>query len=143
MPPSVLPTGVTRYDPERAHGYYVLFDGRNADSFLIDMNGTEINHWPYSGFPVEMIDPDLADGVRGRILAQKEPGIFENETLIELDWNGTIVWEWGRKSAPAARRDRYMIWHGCRMGTHSFWQERTGSCRDYPIDRSATGRSTR
>ena len=98
MPPSVLPTGVTRYDPERAHGCYVLFDGRNADSFLIDMNGTEINRWPYSGFPVEMIDPDLADGVRGRILAQKEPGIFQNETLIELDWNGTIVWEWGEKA---------------------------------------------
>ena len=32
-----------------------------------------------------------------------------------------------------------MTKHGCRTVTHSFWQERTGSCRDYPIDRSATG----
>lgn len=106
MPPSIFPTGVTRYDPGRAHGCYVLYDGRNADAFLIDMNGNVVNRWPYSGFPVEMIDPDLIDAARGRIFAQKGPQIFDNDTLVELDWDGSIVWEWGEKAPGGkARQD--------------------------------------
>jgi hypothetical protein len=100
--PSVFPTGVTLYDPDKAYNSYVLFDGRDNRSYLIDMNGRDVKTWGYSGFPVEMIDPALAGGERGRILAQKEPDNYANKTIIELDWTGRIVWEWGPK-APGGR----------------------------------------
>jgi hypothetical protein len=82
----------------------VIFDGRDGRSRLIDMNGTEVKVWPYSGFPSEMIDPKVNGGKRGHIFAQTEgtgghgPAMFNNKTLAELDWNGKIVWEWGAKA---------------------------------------------
>jgi hypothetical protein len=102
MPPSIFPTGVTIYFPERAYSSYVLFDGRDGKSYLIDMNGNDVKRWNYTGFPVEMIDPKLARGKLGHVFVQKEPDIFANETLLELDWNGKVVWEWGEK-APAGK----------------------------------------
>ncbi|MBW2066319.1 MAG: ArsR family transcriptional regulator, partial [Deltaproteobacteria bacterium] len=62
MPPTIFPTGVTIYDPDKAHNCYVLFDGRDGRSYLIDMNSNEVNTWPYKGFPTEMIDPAFNEG---------------------------------------------------------------------------------
>jgi len=98
MPPSVFPTGVTIYEPGKAFNCYVLFDGREQKSYLIDMNGNDVHVWNYRGFPAEMIDPALNQGRHGHVFAQKEPDIFANETLLELDWEGTIVWQWGEKA---------------------------------------------
>lgn len=81
MPPTVFPKGVTIYKPEKAYNCFVLFDGRDSKSYLIDMNGRDIKIWNYSGFPVEMIDPRLAHGERGHVFVQKEPDMFANETL--------------------------------------------------------------
>jgi hypothetical protein len=100
--PSVFPTGVTIYDPTKAWSGFVLFDGRDERSYLIDMNGRDVHTWRYSGFPVEMIDPALNSGRRGHVLLQKEPNNYENHTLLELDWEGNVVWEWGTK-APGGR----------------------------------------
>lgn len=100
--PSVYPTGVTFYEPDRAYNGYVLFDGRDERSYLIDMNGNDVHTWPHSGFPVEMIDPALNQGRRGHVLLQKEPNNYANETLLELDWSGGVAWEWGAK-APQGR----------------------------------------
>lgn len=102
MPPSVFPTGVTIYNPDKAYNCYVLFDGRDDRAQLIDMQGTAVHIWPYSGWPVEMIDPADANGEKGHILGQKEKDAFANETVIELDWDGNIVWEWG-KQAPGGK----------------------------------------
>lgn len=102
--PTVFPTGVTLYKPDRAHNSYVLFDGRDGKSHLIDMNGNEVKVWNYAGFPSEMIDPTINGGKRGHIFAQTEgtgghgPAMFNNKTLAELDWEGRIVWEWGAKA---------------------------------------------
>jgi hypothetical protein len=98
---SVHPTGVTVYDPDKAYNHYTLFDGRDGKTYLVDMNGHDVHVWPYSGFPSEMIDPALT-GERGRIFAQKEPETYQNETVLELDWDGAVVWQWGAK-APDAR----------------------------------------
>ncbi len=102
MPPTIFPTGVTIYNPEKAYNSYVLFDGRDDRAHLIDMQGNEVHQWPYSGWPVEMIDPDSADGKKGHVLGQKEPDPFNNETVIEMDWDGNIVWEWGEQ-APSGK----------------------------------------
>ena len=98
MPPSVFPTGVTIYNPDKAHNCYVLFEGRDGRAHLIDMQGNTVHTWPYSGWPVEMIDPKNANGEKGHILGQKEPNQFANEHILELDWDGNIVWEWGEQA---------------------------------------------
>lgn len=98
---SVYPTGVTIYNPDKASNHYTLFDGRDGKAYLVDMNGNDVNVWNYSGFPAEMIDPALT-GKRGHMFAQKEPDTYQNRTLLELDWRGSVVWQWGAK-APDAR----------------------------------------
>ena len=98
MPPTIFPTGVTIYWPDKAYNCLVIFDGRDQKSYLIDMNGNDVHIWNYSGFPSEMIDPGLNNGKRGHIFAQKEPEMFANQTLLELDWDGKVVWEWGSKA---------------------------------------------
>jgi len=37
MPYSIFPTGTTIYDPEKCYNSYILYDGRDGRSFLIDM----------------------------------------------------------------------------------------------------------
>ena len=98
MPPSVFPTGVTIYRPDKAYNCFVLHEGRDARSYLIDMNGNDVKVFDYPGFPAEMIEPRLAKGERGHVLLQKEPERSRNKTLLEVDWDGNIVWEWGEKA---------------------------------------------
>ena len=94
MSPTIYPTGVTIHYPDRAHPTLVLFDGRDGKSHLIDMNGNEVRSWPYTAFPAEMIDPALTGGGTAHVFVQKEPDVFDNVTLLELDWDGETVWEY-------------------------------------------------
>jgi hypothetical protein len=43
--PSVYPTGVTVYDPERAFSGYTLFQAPGQGALLIDLNGREVQLW--------------------------------------------------------------------------------------------------
>ena len=116
--PSVYPTGVTRYDPALAYNCYVLFDGRDGRTHLIDMDGNEVHTWPHVGFPSQMLSPAVTGGRRGDILVQLYDtppqfgppvfdDIFRNVEIGELDWSGHVVWKWGRHDAPggAAREN--------------------------------------
>jgi len=98
MPYSVFPTGTTIYEPEKAYNCYVLHEGRDGRSYLIDMNGNTVHSWPYTGFPVEMIDPEINQGRLGDIFCQKEPEIFSNENLLIVNWDANIVWQWGQNA---------------------------------------------
>ena len=68
--PSVYPTGVTRYDPQKAFNQYVIFSGADNRTHLIDMNGNEVKRWDRPGFPSAILDPKLANGERGHVLLQ-------------------------------------------------------------------------
>jgi len=48
--PSVYPTGVTRYDPAKAYGTFILFSGGDNKTHLVDMDGREVHRWNYPGF---------------------------------------------------------------------------------------------
>ena len=61
--PSVYPTGVTRYDPNKAFNQYVIFSGADKQTHLIDMNGNEVKTWPQAGFQSAIIDPQLVGEV--------------------------------------------------------------------------------
>ncbi len=110
--PSVFPTGVTRYDPQKAFNQYVIFSGADNRTHLIDMNGNEVKRWDRPGFPSAILDPKLANGERGHVLLQTadlaDPGKLSsagnglrNQAVGELDWAGKTVWQWGDQ-APAA-----------------------------------------
>ena len=121
--PSVFPTGVTRYDPDRAYNSYVLFSGADRITRLIDLNGNVVNEWKYLGFPSLFLDPKLAGGDRGHVLLTLEsvdatgtsliPGDASYEvsaTIGEVDWNGKIVWKWGAAQAPGGAAQQHHDW---------------------------------
>ena len=121
--PSVFPTGVTRYDPEKAYNSYVLFSGADKVTRLIDLSGNVVNEWKYIGFPSVFLDPTLVDGNRGHVLVTLTsvdasgtgliPGqsSFEVSTTIgEVDWNGKIVWTWGGNEAPGGAAQQHHDW---------------------------------
>lgn len=101
--PSVYPTGVTHYEPERAWNGYVLFTGQDKKTHLIDMNGKDVHVWPYEGFPPLLLDPALTNGKKGNVLLQLSqlPGVHAagnglgNKSIGEVDWNGKVLWQWG------------------------------------------------
>lgn len=107
MPCTVFPTGTTLYNPEKAYNCYVHYEGRDGRSFLVDMNGNTVQTWNYTGFPSEMIDPAINNGRRGDIVCQKEPEIYANETLLIVDWDSNILWEWGEKAPGGKARQNH------------------------------------
>lgn len=116
--PSVYPTGVTRYDPQKAWNGYVVFSGADRKTRLIDMNGNEVRRWEYPGFPAVLLDPAVTGGARGRVLVQlaaaakphplSSPGNgLGNQTIGELDWDGKTVWRWGDAAPDGAARQHH------------------------------------
>lgn len=116
--PSVYPTGVTRYDPQKAFNQYVIFSGADNRTHLIDMNGNEVKRWDRPGFPSAILEPKLANGERGHVLLQTadlaEPGKLasagnglRNQAVGELDWAGKTVWQWGDQAPGGAARQHH------------------------------------
>ncbi|SFC55875.1 Arylsulfotransferase (ASST) [Pseudomonas citronellolis] len=116
--PSVYPTGVTRYDPQKAFNQYVIFSGADNRTHLIDMNGNEVKRWDRPGFPSAILEPKLAGGERGHVLLQTadlaEPGKLSsagnglrNQAVGELDWAGKTVWQWGDQAPGGAARQHH------------------------------------
>ncbi|OHV08807.1 aryl-sulfate sulfotransferase [Kushneria phosphatilytica] len=110
--PSVFPTGVTYYDPDRAYNSHVLFTGSDQQTHLIDMNGNEVHRWAWRGFPAQAIMPSQAGGEHGHILVQLAedeapkglagPGNgLTNVSVGEVNWQGQVVWRWGDHEHPA------------------------------------------
>lgn len=120
--PSVYPTGVTRCDPARAYGTFILFSGGDRKTHLIDMDGREVHRWNHFGFPSGILDPALTSGQRGQVVVwlagmkaedpamfKGLPGIYRDKFLAELDWNGKVVWQWGA-NAPGGAAQQHHDW---------------------------------
>ena len=43
--PTIYPTGVTVYDPERSWNGFTIFQAQEGGAVLMDMNGREVNVW--------------------------------------------------------------------------------------------------
>ena len=111
--PRVFPTGVTIYDPSKSHNSYVIFGSPDGKTHLIDMNGNEVHSWPYIGFPSELLNPQITKGELGHVLVQLKngegvwSGIFHNKIIGELDWEGKIVWQWGKDTPGSEARQNH------------------------------------
>ena len=94
--PSVYPTSTTIYDPDKCFNGYTIFPISNPASpqgiVLIDMNGNVINLWEgLAGFPAKVLPGGFVMGSSGSRDAKY--GYQDNLDLVQVDWNGQIVWE--------------------------------------------------
>jgi hypothetical protein len=100
MPPSTYPTGTTIYYPEKCWNGYTLFPAelhRNNGhgAVLIDMNGNVVNRWQgLDGFPNKMLPNGNIMGSTG--IRNMKYGFQDMLDLVEVDWEGKIVWKFDR-----------------------------------------------
>jgi len=79
--PTVHPTGVTIYKPDKCFNGYTLYSIRNVKPvMLLDMNGNVVHTWDISGNTHRLLP-------NGHLLAL-------TNNLLELDWDGNKVWEY-------------------------------------------------
>ena len=96
MPASVYPTGTTIYNPEKCWNGYTLFPAEGAAQ-LIDMNGNTVNSWQGLGGPrPKMFSGGYLMGSGGRAVGVRYAKNGDNSDLIQVDWDGNIVWEFNR-----------------------------------------------
>ncbi len=100
--PTVYARGVTIHDPLQAYQGFNLFidPSRNPSQgqiVLLDMDGVEVQTWPspLTGSDQAMHVEALPGGSVLAIFNRPMNGSFD---LVEMDWNGSIVWQY---QAPA------------------------------------------
>jgi len=89
--PTVYPTGVTIYDPERSWAGYTLFQAAGLGALLIDPNGREVQLWEgLAGFPNKLLPGGQVLGHTG----ERDPrfGSQDQRDLVQVDWQGRVVW---------------------------------------------------
>jgi hypothetical protein len=100
--PSVYPTGVTIYKPDKCwNGYTVIAtpvripeDRKDTTTYLIDMNGKEVKRWKnVHGCWSSKIMPG---GFIMGSTARSRTEVFETPDLVEADWNDNIVWKFDK-----------------------------------------------
>lgn len=93
--PSVYPTGVTLYKPEKCWNGYTLFPVHGKGALLIDMNGNEGKLWKdLHGFPNKLLPGGHVLGSTGERNSAYGPQDFLD--LVQVDWDGKIVWQFDR-----------------------------------------------
>lgn len=89
--PTIYPTGVTIYNPEKCFNGYTLFQARGEGATLIDMNGGVVNHWHHlDGFPNKLLPGGYVMGNRSE--RSVEYAFQDNLDLVQVDWDGNVVW---------------------------------------------------
>ena len=94
--PTIYPTGVTLYNPEKAWSGYTIFPVSNLGALLINMNGKEVKLWKnLHGFPNKILPGGYVLGSTG----ERNPkyGMQDMRDLVQVDWNGNIVWKFDHK----------------------------------------------
>jgi hypothetical protein len=90
--PSVYPTGVTIYNPEKCWNGYTIFQAKELGALLIDMNGTELQLWKgLHGFPNKLLPGGYVIGSTGE--RNNAYGMQDQIDLVQVDWDGNIVWK--------------------------------------------------
>ena len=111
MPPTVFPTGVTIFDPEKCWNGYTIFRPREPGATLIDMNGNVVNRWRgLKGLPAP--NKVLPGGFVMGSTGERDPkfGFQDNLDVVQVDWDGNVVWRFDRFELvkDARRQPRWM-----------------------------------
>ncbi|HHX75334.1 MAG TPA: thioredoxin [Firmicutes bacterium] len=93
--PTVYPMGTTVYKPEKCWNGYTLISEMTAGAILVDMNGRTVRLWDkLRGFPNKMLPGGYIFG--HRYDRSREFGFQDGVELIQVDWEGNIVWEFSK-----------------------------------------------
>ena len=82
--PTIFPTGVTIYKPEKCWNGYNLVPTINSGALLFDMNGNEIRRWEqFHGFPNKLLPNGDLIGYSG----DRDPkyGMQDGVDLVQID----------------------------------------------------------
>jgi len=93
--PTVYPTGVTLYRPEKAWSGYTLLQAADVGALLIDPHGREVKLWSgLQGFPNKLLPGGQVLGSTG----QRDPKVANQDQvdLVQVDWDGKVVWKFDR-----------------------------------------------
>ncbi|ABO51730.1 conserved hypothetical protein [Desulforamulus reducens MI-1] len=93
--PSIYPTGVTIYNPEKCWNGYTIYQAKERGALLIDMNGTEVQLWKgLHGFPNKLLPGGQVMGQSGE--RNNAFGMQDMIDLIQVDWEGNILWKFNQ-----------------------------------------------
>ena len=93
--PTIYPTGVTVYDPERSWNGFTIFQAQEVGAVLMDMNGREVNVWKgVHGMPNKIFPGGYLLTSRGR--RSGKYSVQDGLDVIQVDWDGNIVWKFDR-----------------------------------------------
>lgn len=93
--PTIYPTGVTVYNPDKCCSGFTVMPVKELGALLIDMNGREVHLWKgLHGFPNKIFPGGHVLGSRG--LRNGKYGMQDQVDLVQLDWNGKVVWEFDK-----------------------------------------------
>ena len=97
--PTIYPTGVTVYDPERSWNGFTIFQAQEVGAVLMDMNGREVNVWKgVHGMPNKIFPGGYLLTSRGR--RSGKYSVQDGLDVIQVDWDGNIVWKFEPVLAP-------------------------------------------
>lgn len=91
--PTIYPTGVTLYNPEKSWSGYTLLQAADLGALLIDPRGQEVKLWRgLQGFPNKLLPGGQVFGSTG----QRSPrsGFQDQLDLVQVDWDGHIIWKY-------------------------------------------------
>ncbi len=94
----VGPTGVLKYNKEKAYNGYTLFSPMIGDQsvYLIDMEGNLVHKWQTSyGAGAYALLLENGNLLRGGVVKGAPASIGGAGGIVqEIDWNGKVVWEY-------------------------------------------------
>ncbi|MEL7568226.1 MAG: aryl-sulfate sulfotransferase [Dehalobacterium sp.] len=94
--PTIYPTGVTIYNPEKAWNGYTLMPIKGVGPVLFDMNGNIVKVWNgLQGFPNKLLPGGHVMGNLG--VRDRAFGYQDHTDLVQVDWEGNVVWKFDHK----------------------------------------------
>jgi len=94
----VGPTGVLKYDKQKAYDGYTLFSpmSNHTTTYLIDMEGYVVHTWKAKMRPgLHSMLLENGNLLIGQRPSQKFCGVGGTSGIVqELDWDGNVVWEY-------------------------------------------------
>ena len=90
--PTIYPTGVTVYDPDKAWNGFTILPAPDNGALLINMNGAEIRLWKdVHGFPNKLFPGGHVMGSLGT--RNPKYALQDQLDLVQLNWDGKVVWK--------------------------------------------------
>ncbi len=90
--PNVYPTGTTIYNPDKCCNGFTVYPAKQTGISVVDMNGNVVRLWKgLQGFPPKLLPGGFVMGSLG--VRDKKFGHQDQTDLVQLDWEGNIVWK--------------------------------------------------